>query len=97
MHPSRDFLYAAGHGSITALRIDASTASRSKSANGPIQALQSIPVGTVRALVLHSSGSLLSATTPRGVLQFDIASASGRLSNPQIVAPIPDAHSILFL
>jgi 6-phosphogluconolactonase len=97
MHPSGNFLYAAGQGSITALHIDASAPSYSTSGSGPIHALQSILVGSVRSLALHPSGALLSATTPNGVLQFDIATTSGRLANPQFVASIPGAHSILFL
>jgi hypothetical protein len=59
--------------------------------------LQSNSVGSVRALAFHPDASALFATTPGGILQFDMAASDGRLGDPHSVALIPDAHSILFV
>ncbi len=86
IHPAGEVLYAAGQGAITVWRVRDS---------GSIALLQSIAAPHVSSLSL--SAHTLSASTPLGVLQFDIASIDGRLSNSRIAASVPDVGSIVFL
>jgi 6-phosphogluconolactonase len=97
MHRSGEFLYSAGRRSIAAWHIRRSESSSPMQSNRCLLPLQSDRIGPVRALILDPHESALYASTPHGVLQFELAPVSGRFGNPRSVASIQDAHSILFV
>jgi 6-phosphogluconolactonase len=95
MHPTGDFLYAAGDGAVTAWKIEPAT--------GALHKVQSRRVGAdgetnrIHGMTLGPHGRELLMLTGRGVLRMDVDGDNGCVDAPTVAVSVPGARCIATL